>query len=283
MIYENIPSAAPVQIDHILFLHICDFAQECNGMPVIHNGGFWELFYVEKGLMEITVQNSSYTLSNTRLYLRSPAQTVRLNLPSPLPAKLFSLGFTSSAPCFPEAAEEKTLPIGPPERMLLHYLAAEAAAAAGSHTVPFAAGQAAALYLQLLLIRLLRNAKEKTTSTSAQRSRQIMEEEDLFYTIVAYMKEHIAERLTIEQICHDNLLGRTLLQKLFTDYTGCGVIDYFLLMKINAAKQLIRTGEWNLSRISEKLGYNSIHYFSRQFKTITGITPSEYAAAVHNR
>jgi len=51
-------------------------------------------------------------------------------------------------------------------------------------------------------------------------------------------------------------------------------------MKIEAAKELIRTGQMNFTQISEKLGYTSIHYFSRQFKKVTGMTPSEYASSI---
>ena len=51
-------------------------------------------------------------------------------------------------------------------------------------------------------------------------------------------------------------------------------------MKINAAKQLIRTNKMNFTQISEQLGYTSIHYFSRQFKKVTGMTPSEYASSI---
>ena len=51
-------------------------------------------------------------------------------------------------------------------------------------------------------------------------------------------------------------------------------------MKVNAAKQLIRTNKMNFTQISEQLGYTSIHYFSRQFKKVTGMTPSEYASSI---
>ena len=59
-----------------------------------------------------------------------------------------------------------------------------------------------------------------------------------------------------------------------------GVIEYFSKMKIDSAKHLIRIGNLNFSQIAERLGYNSIHYFSRQFKQLTGMTPTEYASSV---
>ena len=48
-------------------------------------------------------------------------------------------------------------------------------------------------------------------------------------------------------------------------------------MKVDAAKEMIRMNHLQFyPDSSEKLGYTSIHYFSRQFKKITGMTPSEY-------
>ena len=36
----------------------------------------------------------------------------------------------------------------------------------------------------------------------------------------------------------------------------------------------------NFTQIAEHLGYTSIHYFSRQFKKVVGMTPSEYASSI---
>ena len=94
------------------------------------------------------------------------------------------------------------------------------------------------------------------------------------------MQEHISEQLTIERICKDNLVGRSQLQKIFRDAQKCGVIQFFSRMKIDTAKQMIRDNQMNLTQISDRLGYTSIHYFSRQFKKITSMAPSEYATSI---
>ena len=51
-------------------------------------------------------------------------------------------------------------------------------------------------------------------------------------------------------------------------------------LKIQAARRLIREGRLNFTQIASRLGYQSIHYFSRRFHLITGMTPSEYAHSV---
>ena len=75
-------------------------------------------------------------------------------------------------------------------------------------------------------------------------------------------------------------MGRSQLQKIFKEQCNLGIIEYFSTLKINASKELIRTRHMNFTQIAEQLGYTSIHYFSRQFKRITGMTPSEYASSV---
>ena len=113
---------------------------------------------------------------------------------------------------------------------------------------------------------------DKTTTENA--------DEEMFSQIAAYLSDNLSSHITIEKICSDNLIGRSRLQKLFQEKCGLGIIEYFSHMKIDAAKQLIRNEQMNFTQISENLGYSSIHYFSRQFKKLTGMTPSEYASSI---
>ena len=76
------------------------------------------------------------------------------------------------------------------------------------------------------------------------------------------------------------MIGRSQLQKLFREEYQCSVIEFFSRMKIDFAKQLIRENEMNFTQISDFLSYSSIHYFSRQFKKLSGMTPTEYATSI---
>ena len=95
-----------------------------------------------------------------------------------------------------------------------------------------------------------------------------------------YLEQRLEQSLSIDQICRDNLIGRAQLERGFRAQTGGGVIDCFNRMKIEAARQMIRSGQLNITQIAARLGFSSVHYFSRRFKSITGMTPSEYAGSV---
>ena len=57
------------------------------------------------------------------------------------------------------------------------------------------------------------------------------------------------------------------------------VVEIFTA-QMQFAKQLIRENEMNFTQISDFLSYSSIHYFSRQFKKLSGMTPTEYATSI---
>lgn len=66
------------------------------------------------------------------------------------------------------------------------------------------------------------------------------------------------------------------LSKLFSEIEGHTIEKYLILQKIEKAKELLLYQELNISEIAYQLNYSSSQHFSRQFKSITGLTPSEF-------
>lgn len=70
--------------------------------------------------------------------------------------------------------------------------------------------------------------------------------------------------------------------RLFRDQVGQNPKSYLVSERIRQAKQALLNGE-KLESIAERLGYISIHYFSRNFKKETGLTPSEFRQQGNSR
>ena len=66
------------------------------------------------------------------------------------------------------------------------------------------------------------------------------------------------------------------LSHLFSSVEAVTIERYFILQKIERAKELLTYGERTASEISYSLGYSSPAHLSRQFKQETGFTPSEF-------
>lgn len=149
-------------------------------------------------------------------------------------------------------------------------------------TMPLGSGQLIRLYLEEFLLHLLRHFEHAQSIELDKKpaSYKLKNTEEILDLITNYLKQHIHEQITLEQICHDNLIGRTQLQKLMKEQFNTGAINYFHQLKIETAKQQIRSGRLNFTQISAGLGYQSVQYFSRQFKNLTGMTPTEYSSSI---
>lgn len=133
--------------------------------------------------------------------------------------------------------------------------------------------------IELLLLDLvLSGTKAGNRPTMQNRDNYNFE---LFEEVVAYMHHKVGENLTVEQICNDCKVSSSKLRRLFSEMCGCSPISYFISYKIGTAKRYIRDTTLTFTQISEKLGFESVHYFSKLFKEKTGITPSEYSKSVY--
>ena len=149
-----------------------------------------------------------------------------------------------------------------------------AAVLARREEAPFGGEQLLCAALEELLIRMIRRG---TAQAPAARPR---EDAGALEQVMDYLSARLDRQLTLEQICQDNLVGRSQLQKLFHTRTGGGVMEYFIGLKMQAARRMIREGRLNFTQIAARLGFQSLHYFSRRFRQATGMSPSEYERSV---
>ena len=92
-----------------------------------------------------------------------------------------------------------------------------------------------------------------------------------------FLKHNIGRTLTLEDMADSLSISISKLNSLSKTKFGLSPISYFISLKIDAAKRLMRESELNFTEISERLGFNTVHYFSALFKKRVGMTPSEYA------
>ncbi len=72
-------------------------------------------------------------------------------------------------------------------------------------------------------------------------------------------------------------MGRTAFYQKLKSLTGLSPIDFVREMRIKRAKQLVESGEYNVSTIAYMTGFNDPKYFSKCFKKRYGVSPSEYS------
>lgn len=135
--------------------------------------------------------------------------------------------------------------------------------------------------LEILLLDIY--SAESSTPYTPMGSNKEKLKRDQMKEVTEYFMSHLDSTLSLEEISHDLGFSVSKLRRLVFEQKGCGPITYFIEMKIEEAKRLIRTTPMNITEISEYLGFSSLHYFSKQFKNKTGKSPSAYAKTIDKR
>lgn len=66
------------------------------------------------------------------------------------------------------------------------------------------------------------------------------------------------------------------LTRVFQEYIGVSLHKYVMNLKVEKAQQLLLSGNVNITEAARETGFSSIHVFSKTFKSIMGISPSEF-------
>ena len=66
------------------------------------------------------------------------------------------------------------------------------------------------------------------------------------------------------------------MSRIFKDSYGFTVNKYILFKRITEAKRLLRFSAKNVDEIADSVGMNDANYFSRMFRKVEGMSPSEY-------
>jgi two-component system response regulator YesN len=92
-----------------------------------------------------------------------------------------------------------------------------------------------------------------------------------------YILNHHAEPISLHEAAAAINISPGYLSTIFRQETGICFTDYVTEVKIGQAKKLLREAEYKIYEIAELLGYQNAYYFSKVFKKVTGMTPSEYS------
>lgn len=290
MAYIPVTLDRELEITQLVTVHYFEYGSTYSFAGESHD--FWEFLCVDKGEVSVAADAKTYQLSRGDILFHKPNEFHRLEAGRRNTPNLVVISFICNSPAM-SFFENKLLKVDSYEREQLAQIIIEAGNTfegplddpsqthmQAKQDPPFAGRQLIALHLELFLLHLLRRNLQQKKLPVAKEAVRRQNNEETYGRIKAYLEKHLSDHLTLEQIALDNLIGTSRLQQLIRERHGCGVIDYYSQLKIRQAKQYIRGEQLNFTEISDLLGYSSIHYFSRQFKKITGMTPSEYSSSI---
>ena len=256
-----------------------------------HN--FWEMVYIDKGEMICTAGKKQFILKSGELTFHKPDEYHNLSGNGRNSSNVSVLTFD----CFGDEMdyfEGKIFRLNSEEKMLMSMLFSEGIASLSKEnekdplvqsmsvkpSAPFGYRQMIKNLLEIFLIKLRRNTDIFSKESRRQFNVDGVNIPVRIKSIVDYLNENLYGKITISDISLRFGISESLLKKEFSNYYSGGIINYYNRRKAEEAKKLIRLGEYSFSEIADKLGFDNPQYFSKFFKNLTNMTPTEYKNSI---
>ncbi len=250
---------------------------------------FWEILYVDKGEAIATAGDKDIFLRQGDVIFHKPNEWHNVRANNKVAPNFFIMTFSSKSRAM-KLFENKVFNISDTQKSLLSKVLDESAKVFENDlskqydhlkkrkNIPFGTQQLVKLYFTEFLLSLVRKDESKTRLTLKHYT-----ENNIFNTITDFMHNNISNKISFEDITQYASLSASTVKRLFKETVNMGAVDYFIKLKIDYAKKYIREGEYNISQIASMLGYDNIHYFSKQFKVHTDMSPTEYAKTIKSK
>lgn len=98
----------------------------------------------------------------------------------------------------------------------------------------------------------------------------------LYKEAVTMMERYVASSLSVDDFAEMMNVSLSGLKRIFWEFTGLGVHQYYLMLKIKKAKELLLSGH-SVTHTAKVLQFSSQAYFSAVFKRVTGISAKSFS------
>ena len=134
----------------------------------------------------------------------------------------------------------------------------------------FQAHQIVAIYEMLLCLMQNKRLRHK------KKSPFVSERDENIKKVMAYVEENLQEKILLKDLSALCLMSEKYFCSFFKKQTNLTPIEYINRVRISKACDLLSLSSMNVTEISLECGFESLSYFIRQFKKITGVSPTEY-------
>lgn len=123
--------------------------------------------------------------------------------------------------------------------------------------------------LSSLLTKLMEDSWRETGEIQSTKKQNLLE-------INNYLNEHFAEKISLDELSNAFYVNKFYLTRIYKEQFGVSINTYLTQIRITKAKQLLRFTDDSIESIGESTGLGAITYFSRTFRKIEGVAPTEY-------
>ncbi len=124
------------------------------------------------------------------------------------------------------------------------------------------------MFLDLLHMLLLENAKQLYGKSHGE-----------IYKGILYLENHYLDDIEPDALARLCGMSPSSFRSHFQAIKGMSPVQYKNYLKMKRASELLRSGEYTVSEVSEAVGCSDVYYFSKLFKRTYGVSPKKYSSS----
>lgn len=94
-----------------------------------------------------------------------------------------------------------------------------------------------------------------------------------FNDILEYINSNYDKCLGLNDCANQLHISPNYISRMFKKYTQVSFITYINKLRIEKALELLRNNDLSIKAVAQRVGYNNLNYFYKNFKAVTGTTP----------
>ena len=277
-----------INISKIVTIHYYEFDRNFVYQGEKHD--FWEMVYVDKGNVEIMRDEERIVLKQGEIVFHKPNEFHAIRAADSSP-NFFVVSFVCDSPAMVYFEKYHTML----DKTLKGFISSIIKESDCTYVIPkndtqlkkltkkenalIGGEQLIKTYLEQLLIFLIRGITGRDVLGIFPTKESM--ESHIVVDIKKYISSNLEDSIRVCDICRRFGYSKSYISKIFREQTGETLSFYGIRKRIECARMLIREGNLNFAQISAKLNFDNPQYFSRVFKRVTGMTPSEFKRSLN--
>ena len=279
-----------IEIEGFHSIYYFEFGKDFSHTPERHD--FWEMVYVDKGRINAIADGVGCVLEQGQAIYQEPMEIHAHISDKRVANNMMVISFTIKSEAM-DFFKGKTFTFDKTSKTLLSLFLEEARNVLGEvpgdynnksnlHYKPnvFGGSQLLQCFFTELLIRLVRSGNLLGEEVLSNKKSRDIASNSISELMTEYMKSNVYSNLSLKELCGHFMIGKTQFCKIFQENIGQSPMEYYAELRINEAKKLLREKNDSVAQIADKLGYSSIHTFSRAFKKAVGFSPTDYLKSI---
>ncbi|MBQ8427441.1 MAG: helix-turn-helix transcriptional regulator [Clostridia bacterium] len=269
-----------ISIQGVVNVHFFEFTKDYYTKNDKHP--FYEIVYVSSGKLTIQSEDFNGELEKNKLIIHRENENHALTCDNDSTPTVIIIGFTctgsgiekfSKTPITLTDADVKKLAeiikearnvFAPPYDVPVYDMKKK-------RNAPYGAEQMLKILLEYFLIGLMRKSTDGKFLEESNTVERLNVSE-----IIDYINDNFLEKITLDELAFIFRTNRSTLCKEFKSFTKMTITEYINDKKLRFAKNKILKTSKTFTEIAEELNFESIHYFTRFFKKMTGLSPKEF-------